>query len=682
MLKNKVIQMLVDLELRIKELREQKLAIKAEKKKILAYVDKLSAVTLNDLDTLRIEANNNSARLARINQDLNSLNLMMNLLTATESISVERVVIGAGISGTALFSEFPQTLREKTTAKGLPAVIVLNDPENSNQWHKDGNTLMGQPAKVQTPQVFSSHSEDFAKDQKEARNPYQYVMADNFDQSLVCSQEDLGMQVLNAAATSIETFDAKSAQADWEHPLSLHRIKITIDTETRYIYTNHIDLCTGPGPTRKLMDSQIDPRQAKQLTKQNKIIYGQDKGNAELEGRVIFYGGGGRNAAMILDILNGHQPKVTEFSWIARNGEDFDTNSMFNRMFQDLDADPRSKMQLGELLKIEETVAGKLTLAFGKPTKSRKTKALAEADPTVICDQLVVSIGQEPHPLTKNLKGFLACQLETKLEGIPSATTPTDCEIEVIPLGTYSPDGSIMAWGAAGALGTGLDQNKAFTDAVQKHAEKLPRESRATVGIFRSSWTILKMVEVLSTVFPDKFSPETHRKVHSLDMPDINHATRGELFELISFCMDGKLNPKECLELVDNILEFRSKEPVGIDHPDRLKGKVPQEVLFQLMKQYFIFHIDPDMIQEPRVKVTWNAPKKAEDPVKLSTHSSTLFGVKAKTSEFDAAVKRYNSEEDSNIELPFISQEMEATNNGEEQEDRNQTQALVNPVSI
>ncbi|PJE09019.1 hypothetical protein [Legionella sp.] len=684
MLNTQSAQMLLNLELEIKKLEKLQIQVTAEKKKFQSNANKLTGLVATDLDKLRIQTNNISSRLAQITQELNSLYLTKNLLTTTESPSVERIIIGAGVSGTALFAELPQTLRKKVTPQGFPAVLVLNDPANSNQWHKDGNTLMGQPAKVQTPQVFSSHSEDFAKDKIEARNPYQYVMADDFDQSLVCSQDDLMMQVLHASASSLETFDAQAIQPDWDDPKSLHRIKITLGEETRYIYTNHIDLCTGPGPTRKLMNSQIAPPTAQKLIKQNNIIYGQDKGNAELAGRIVFYGGGGRNAAMILDILNGYQPKVTEFNWIARNGEDFDTNSMFNRMFQDLDADPRCKMQLGELLKIEELSAGELTLSFGKPTKARKNKTLDEAQKTIVCDHLVVSIGQEPHPLTKNLKGFLACQLENEFPGIPSATSTNKSETEIIPLGTYSPDGSIMAWGAAGALGTGLNQNKAFIDGVQKHAEKLPRESRATVGIFRSSWTIPKMVEILSSVFPDKFSAETHRKVHSLDMPDINHATRGELFELISVCMEGDLTPKECLELTDKILDLRSKEPLGIDHPDRLKDKVPDKVLLQLNKQYFIFHNEPAIVQ-PKVKVAWVAPKKAEEEVKISSNPSTLFGVKAKAppkiDEFDAAIEKYNSEEvDSNIELPFISQETEATSNREEE--TSHARLEVTPLAI
>lgn len=706
MLSEHIARELINIEQQIAELQLLKKTMNAKVEELEEYKEaiKANALSPEQVDALRVRSNETYGGLARIEQELQSLELKKVVITGSKNIAFERIIIGAGVAGTLLFSELPFSQRAKTTPDGLPAIIVINDPMSHNQWRKDGHTLMGQPAQVQTPPVFSSHSEDFACDEISRRNPYQYVMADDFYHAMVVTQMDLGMPVLNLTAVALESRDSLgAAEQPWEHNEYPHRIAVQVADERYYLYTSHIDFCAGPGPTRKLTASQIDPAQAEELVQQSKIIYGQNKSDLKLQGTVVFYGGGGRNASMILDILNGHQPGVKNFAWIARNGEDFDNNAAFNRMFHDLDEDPRSVMKLAELVQINPLSNGQLELIFGKPTKTRKAKQLDEAEDPIICDQLVVAIGQEAHPLTKNLQGFLPCQLETPLEGI------IPHQVDVIPLGTCSADGSIMTWGASGALGTGLEQKKAFTDAVQKHAEQLPRESRATVGIFRSSWTVKQMASQLGQIYPDKFDVAYSRDLHSFELPNINYATRGELHNLIYHSIPA-ISAENCLKIADNILEIRSKLPMGIENPDMLRGKIPAPVFLALTKHYFPFHSlsngpkikipstqsvsrpipvrensavvtqsevvpSESMINEPVSKQTTSllntSPRKLESPnPSLSFFGSNISPAARalKPDTFDTMIEELNTDEDQNIQLPSIKKPKETTNKNHNEE--------------
>lgn len=592
MLSKSVAKRLVEIEKRVTELDELLKRVELEKEALARFKLKIGDnPSVKQFEQLRVLTNITLGREARVQQELQSLALEKTMLTQTTPITYERIVIGAGVAGTMLYGELPTELREKKNKNGTPAVIVLSDPLSWDQWRKDGHTLMGQPAKVQTPQIYSTRSEDFARDEVTKRNPYQYTMANDFYHATVCTQRDLGMTILNATAIAIETKATYNGTIAWEDDGFPHRIAVKILDLQFYLYTAHIDLCTGPGPTRKLTATQVDSVLSKQLLSTGKMIYGQDHGDARLKGNVVFYGGGARNAAMVLDIINGCQPDVTSFVWVARDGQNFDTNNMFNRQFSDLDDNPKAKMALGDLTKVELDDTGSLSLTFGKPVKQRKTKVLPEVT-TLVCDQLVVAIGQEPHSLTSSLKGFVPCQLERGLSDLT--------ETEVLPLGTRSSDGTILCWGAAGIIGTGLDDSRSFIDVGLKHAQSLPRESRANVGIFRSSIMIEKMVELLRAFYPEKFI-STDKSFHRYDLPDINRASRSELYEIIRETMKATLSAEACLILTDKILEIRSQLPTGLEDIDVLAKEVPAPILKALKKAYVPFHIEE--IVEPKVKV-------------------------------------------------------------------------------
>ena len=588
MLNAKIVEALTHIDLKITELEKHKELAILESSSI--NKKDISSISVEEFDQLRIKENMLSVRLDRINIELESLEVEKRLLLQPHnSATFERIIIGSGIAGTAVFLEVNSSTVNSASPNVFPPIVVLNNPANHQQWRKDGTMLMGQPAAIQTPQVFSHHSEDFAADNEvSVRNPYNYVLSDHFDHALVSTQAAVGMKILNLAAEAIESKDSYAGSVVWEHDEYAHRICVNKQGINYYLYTHHIDLCTGPGSARKLKTSQIPVDLEKKLVQEDIILYGQDCGDKKLHGNVVFYGGGARNAAIILDILSGQHPEVSSFTWIAINGENFDTNAAFNRMFKDLDADPRCKMALAELTTIEQQGNAQLKLTFGAPQKPRKGIKIDNISAPLLCDQLVVSIGQEVYPLVKKLKGFVPCLLENTFPGV-------DDESETIPVGTYSADRSIIAWGAAGAMGTGLYDTSKFIDAVTKHAQTLPRESRATVGIFRSSWTIKMMAKILGI--------NEESKVHSYDLPDINVATRRDLYDIIIANMIN-LDPKECLKMVDHIIEVRSKQAVGLSNLSILKPQVPDAVIAALMQEYFPFDITPVMTSAVKVHST------------------------------------------------------------------------------
>lgn len=646
------IKYFIEIDSKMLVLKESKSQVEVEKaafeshKQSLIRQCRTEALSTAVVDSLAKQANAIDARLNRISMDLNSLILQKNILLGETSATFERIIVGAGIAGTAVFIETSNDLSDsgrfsaESDLSDMPSVIVLNDPSNDHQWRKDGEVLMGQPANIQVPPIFSVRSVDFTDGQSTSRNPYNYVMANHFDQALLANQSEIGMKILNAAAIALDSKDSYVGQVPWEHDGYPNRISIEMSGRMYYLYAQHIDLCTGPGPSRKLSDKQIEPALAQKLDQSDKVIYGQNWGDKKLQGNVVFYGGGARNAAMILDILNGYHLLVTGYIWIARNGEDFDTNEMFNRMFKDLDADPRCKMALGELVKVDQRQDGQLILNFGPPQKVRKHKRLMVVNNELLCDQMVVSMGQDVYPLIKKLKGFVPCVIENNFPGIPG-------EIERIPLGTHSPDKSIIAWGAAGAMGTGLDDAKQFNEDVLKHAQTLPRESRATVGIFRSAWTIKMMTIALQQRSAYSLDP------HSWDLPDINMATRKELFEWINCEIFGQA-PEESLKIVDHILEIRSKHPTGLDNISILATEIPPHIFLWLKKIYAFFDVYP--VQTPALPKPL-AGRSISDPVKVSSSADTLFGKKARhksTDEFSQAIALLHLTASEDMLLPRV----------------------------
>lgn len=537
---------------------------------------------------------------------LRSLRLMLDLLSTEENPECERIGIGTGVAGTAVAAEIPATLRHHKTAYNFPAILFLNDPDNVQQWQKDGQVLAGQPPIAQSTHTLTSRPDDYAKEQEKKRNPYEYVVAETLAASLVESQNHLNMHVLNAKALKIEKIeDRKSGQDPWEHPKSPLRIKISIDGKTRYLYTKAIDICTGPGPTRKLNDVQIDPVLAKKLMAKNKLIYGQD-GDPTLKGDVVFYGGGARNASIILDVISGAKPKARVKYWVARKGQNFDNNKKLNRMFNDLDDSKESKMALGSLKRVTELPNGKLQLTFAEPVNKGSKPLIELTNKTIQCDQLVIGIGQVANTITKDLPCFEPYIYPGK----------PDVGIQDVPIGTRSQDHRIIAWGAAAATGLGL--TKADWDKVRPlitaDAKNLPYESSGTATILRSCANIRLLARMTKNqgVFPT--DPTHERKIEKLVPADINIATLVQLTEFIK-AADDTINLETAANLAKQIVAIRSKKPTGITNVKEIESVLPQKVYAAIKLHYFPYRkaLTPELFEPlPAIELIADTGRKSE----------------------------------------------------------------------
>jgi len=564
-----------------------------ETAKFRLSVSKQTSISQSDFDKLRQTQIAQSIEKNTIIHELRSLELCLLVIDSKESPAFDRIIVGGGIAATLVFMEVGFASRNLRSSSGLPKVLVLNNPVAPNTWPKEDARLMGQPARIQTPQVLSSHSEDFTLEgnDKKNDNPYQYVVAKDFTHAMTETQNDLQMSILNLAAVRIESSISYDDQnGAWEHAHCKHRIAVQIDTATyKYLYTNAIDLCIGLGDPIRLSDNQIQPDLAKKLMQQNKLIYAQD-GNAELAGEVVFIGTSAINAAWIAEIdICGSQPKARIKQWVGVDGQGFFNVKALNRLIHTAVDNNKTTLGLGTLISVQESSDGRLELTFAAPNNhiGNFTDLTGK---TIICDQLVYSSGQLPHTLTKDLQGFTSCAYEH-----PSRTNSST---DFIPLGTMSKDGSIIAWGAAGTLGIGLpaQEAKQHFQLALRHSKTLAHETRAPGGIYRSSWSIRQLASQLRE---QRFLPPVPVKSdadpHKCDLPDINLATHEELMDVIS-TTEGQINPTLCETYAKIIEGARSinqeptiRTPGGIHDISQLKDVLPVNVLIAIQHYYFPF---------------------------------------------------------------------------------------------
>ncbi len=376
--------------------------------------------------------------------------------------------------------------------------------------------------------------------------------------------------MLNLKALKIQSRDDLSPQElaaqQWEYPDAKYRVIVVCDSKYKYLYTSSIALCTGPGAAKKLTEEQLASDIAASLMKKNQLIYGQDNGDADFKGDVVFYGGGARSAAMILDIALGAKKSAAVKYWVATGVDAFETNKQLNRMFHALQEKHKIEMGIGTLEKVAIMDNGKLKLSFGAPSKRAADDYDNLTGQEIICDQFVVSIGQVPLQLTQGLSGFISV-----------------CDEDGIPIGTASSDYSIIAFGAAGASGLGLtgEELQEHLQRVNDHARTLPFEANAAVGIYRSAWTIQKIAKLLQDrgVLP---KPTTN--IHDYDTPDINIMS---LNELTSFILNtGKVQQKDLAqEFAKEIINLRTQKidpaihiPPGIQNLEQLEGILPHDL--------------------------------------------------------------------------------------------------------
>ncbi|KTC94500.1 hypothetical protein [Legionella erythra] len=647
MLLQKVLKRILELEEIKKDLIERKNVLDAHRHHLLTQLNS-TGVSLTEFDDYRRRYMLFLKEESTVEQEYQSMQIMAQVLNP-KAPAFERLIIGAGVAGTLLFQEFSPEYRSKNLAHPhLPNILVLNDPANLNTWPKEGSRVMGQPASVQTPTGFPHHSTDFdLKHGNDSTNPYNYVLAKDFHSALVATQVELNMPVLQAEARSIEKREEHLADWLWdgyEYRLSVV-CKLDNETQMVHLYTHHIDICAGLGPSRKLTDTQISPVLAEKLVKRQSLIYAQD-GDVSLKGDVLLYGGSAINAAWATEIFarSGETDGVKIKKLVSRNRKGLDDISTLSRFISEA-CEKRLELAVGELAHVRELDDGRLAVSF-KARECDPYQGMREGE-EIICDKLVVAIGQVNPEITEGLSHFKQCVYKTHLDTKP------------IPLGTYSPDHRIFVWGAAGTLGIGLGatEKEIFIKQIQDHANSFPYESMALGGIFRVSWVIPQMCKHLSNLglFPSTPGYDSRKFL----CPDINQATIEDLEALIA-----SENPVVRRKSAETIIKLRCavmpndiKDAPGIQSMTQLETILAPELLVHVRRVYFPFESEVGL-QKQAAKI-----KK----IKMSANRHGLFTAsKPSVDEFDESIARMNALTDrSDIQLPVI----DSPKNPEEKED-------------
>jgi hypothetical protein len=564
-----------------------------------------------------------------LTNEIKKLTLLERLITE-ERPCFERIVVGGGVAGTLVCAEMSTEFREEGE-NDFPAILVLNDEMNPNTWPKEDDRFMGQPAGIQTPQNLYVHSTDFGTNPHRP-NPYNYTVAEDFSRSIIETQNQMNLPLVNLKALKIESKDKmtpQQLQADWEIAEAKHRIAVRLNGKTIYLYTKALDLCIGLGDPNLLDPKQVSPALAKELMETNKLIYAQD-GNAELRGDVVFLGSSAINAAWVAEIQEaGSQSKARVVAWVAPDGKTCENPKKLNRLIASLYENGRAQIHLGKLKKVEKLSNGKLKLSFDAPA-NRIPAYPNLAGRTLICDQLVASFGQRPHELTKGLQGFVSCTYRNKHK-----------QVDNISLGTCSADGSIVCWGAAGSLGIGLpaQQVRAHTESFKERANTYPQETRAPGGIFGSSFAIPKLAAELrkQDLFPeaDPFAQEDM-------MPDINKATLGDLMDFLQEADEFGRFADEHEKIASHIISLRGVNKKTDDHDlpgihsvAQLRKVVPMELLDKFAWRYFPFEKPQNVLLSRPISFfgLGSQPVNDDSYVRLSDASSSAANANANTRE-------------------------------------------------
>ncbi|MDX1838805.1 hypothetical protein DIZ81_13800 [Legionella taurinensis] len=632
MLLQRVLERISELEKIRQVLKEEKKILDAHRAHLLAGV---SPVSLTAFEAYRQQQLIFIKRESALEQEYASLQIMAQVLNPSPP-AFERLIIGAGVAGTLLFQEFSPAFRSQNAARpDLPNILVLNDPNNLNTWPKEGSRVMGQPARVQTPTGFSYHSTDFdLKNGEDPTNPYNYVLANDFHRALVATQVDLEMPILQAEAKAIEKREEHTDRwvcGDYEYRLRV-LCKFEEKTEEVCLYTHYVDICAGLGSSRKLTDSQIAPALAEKLVKTQTLIYAQD-GDVNLEGEVLLYGGSAINAAWATELLERSEEKdnVKIKKLVSRNRKGLDDISTLSRFISEA-CENRLELAVGELANVRELDDGRLAVSF-KARESGPYEGLKE-DEEIICDKLVVAIGQVNPGITDGLSQFKQCIYKTHLDTPP------------IPLGTYSQDHRIFVWGAAGTLGIGLasGERERFVKQIQDHANSFPYESMALGGIFRVSWVIPQMCRHLGKLglFPMTPGYDSRR----LLCPDINQATIEDLEALIASDnpVIRRKGAEEIIKLRCAVMPNHNKDAPGIQSMAQLQTILPPELLVHIRRVYFPFAPEAGL------------PKPTTGKIKLSGNRHGLFTPPIPpVDEFDESISQLNAlMDESDIQLPVI----------------------------
>ncbi len=390
-------------------------------------------------------------RLAKSHEAKKSIHeAILENLKSKEFATCPSVIIGAGDTGVTVWSKKYKEHHGKTNGKlaegQLPEVLII----------AENRGCMGFDYTLTQPHSFLERPDV-------KWNPSNYVTQTNYQNNAFVNGRHLYQAnevilgkteapVLTASMTAIE--EQSKHPSDWKCKEYDFRVILTTAVGKKIIYTNNVDICTGPGPARKIPASiipqadfdrlnQFDKKkQYTPLVSGNQFILTNSEDNVSSPRSIVVYGGGGTASACFrkaffgedkgthsLDLEFTEENRKHSVKWIARNYDAVGTGQLASKAMA---AASSQNVQLtGELTKITvDSTTGKLQLVF----KAMDPSAVP-ATFVLECDQLVYSIGQDDISLKKITQEF---EDDMRLDIVSD-----------VPIGLQTPDGKIHAYGAA-----------------------------------------------------------------------------------------------------------------------------------------------------------------------------------------------------------------------------------------
>lgn len=581
-------------QLKIDEVNQKIINVKAERQRLAkqfedqeAFKNKLKqseSVTSYEYNSFVNSSINLDLKVNQLDYELRRLVLLQQVYSALEnnkSLKFTRIIIGAGAMGTAVYANIDVDERKSVSNEtGLPVILALNNPKNPNQWIKQKKTLMGQSYPVQISPIFSRRPEDFShvKGMKTKDNPYNHTVASHLADAIMISQNELDMKVLDAELVKLEKDSATNT----------YRLEIKLDDEVINIETEAVDICVGPGLTKKLALDQITPQLSDQLIQRGKLQYAQDNGDVtHLKGNIVIYGGGAIGGTILDDLVSRMRfdKTIRSVIWISRNAESLIANKFSNRLLKNLinkAENPRFKhfFAIGTIETIQETANNEIKINFTKTSNVENFQVLDQT--SLVCDYLVVTIGQTPSEVFNTLP---------ELDLVVEANKP---------LGAVSSDGKACCWGTATLANVKLtpDSNQQLGVLRKQVSEFLPPETTDTTLFY-----CLRSVNAMSTQLSQKKmfpkNAETMKFDTRLTPPDINFVSKDEMISILKDSVNKKhryIKNKTYEADASALLHYRKNKYDGIQTPDDLYALLQKKKLspkgFRILCEHFFPHVN------------------------------------------------------------------------------------------
>jgi hypothetical protein len=318
----------------------------------------------------------------------------------------DTIILGAGDTGTTLWLEKYKALHGETyksiAANKLPDVLMLSD--GFGGWQYD-YTLAQTQSSLERSNADKNPS-DFMSTEFYQKNP-QANARHIFQANQVC----LGRTQAPMLKTNVKKIEKRENHSDnWESSAHPYRLIVASSNGVKKaIYTNNVEVCTGLGAANYALDSTvIQPAELKRLGELNPrlgftpVVDGNQFAltDAEVQNNnraIVIYGGGGTATACYRKSFFGTDVRTYDRPYISDNQKnrvfwvykDFiGTGKMAENALRAAKAS--NEVLEAELTKITEMGNGQLSLEF----KILKPEATGPATKTIVCDQLVYSIGQ------------------------------------------------------------------------------------------------------------------------------------------------------------------------------------------------------------------------------------------------------------------------------------------------